>query len=92
MGNSCAFRDPIAIDPTNLSKYGNDLELARQNYEETRLREGQYSLETVKDNSKLSMISQFEETLPLRKIDVNEFERRVKFRERAVQDYKHEGA
>ncbi|CDW77354.1 UNKNOWN [Stylonychia lemnae] len=47
-------------------------------YEEKRLRYGQYKQEFVTDHSQISMISQFESTLPLTKIDVDEFERRLK--------------
>lgn len=37
-----------------------------------------YGAESISDSSELGFISAFEQTLPLKKIDIDEFERRLK--------------
>ncbi len=47
-------------------------------YEETRLKYGKYKADLVIDDTPTKIITHFEATLPFRKIDIDEFERRLK--------------
>lgn len=54
------------------------MERAQLKYEETRLKYGKYKADAVSDDTPTNIITHFETTLPLRKIDIDEYERRLK--------------
>ena len=49
-----------------------------EKYEESKMKLQQYRPEKIDDNSKTKAVTKFEETLPLKKMTVEEFERRIK--------------
>ncbi len=80
MGNACMSRDKME-DSLPIDNSNGDpalREQARQKYEEARLKYGKYKNENIDDSTPLSMITKFENALPLKKIDIDEFERRLK--------------
>ncbi|CDW81305.1 UNKNOWN [Stylonychia lemnae] len=52
--------------------------IIQEKYEESKMKIQQYRPEKIDDNSKTKSITKFEETLPLKKMTVEEFERRIK--------------
>jgi hypothetical protein len=59
-------------------KYAPQLEQARKKYNETKLRVKGYTVVKVDDKSETGMITNIEYNLPLAKIDLDDFERRLK--------------
>ena len=56
-------------------KYGPQL---KEKYEEAKMKMQSYRPEKIEDNSTTSMITRFEETIPLRRMTIDEYERRLK--------------
>jgi hypothetical protein len=50
----------------------------KQKYEDARLKYKGYKAEKIFDSTETGFITDFEYTLPLKKIDIDEFERRLK--------------
>lgn len=56
-------------------KYGPTL---KEKYEEAKIKMQTYKPEKISDDSQTAMITKFEETLPLKKVTIQDFERRIK--------------
>lgn len=50
----------------------------KEKYEEAKMKMQSYRPEKIDDNSQTAMITKFEETIPLRKMTIDEYERRIK--------------
>ena len=59
-------------------KYAPQIEQARKKYNEARLKVKGYTVPKIEDKSETGMITDFEYNLPLAKIDLDDFERRIK--------------
>lgn len=94
MGNSCCSRDKqeeykqYAKDKYTKAKeyskvkyyeakekYGPTLQ---EKYEEAKMKMQSFRPEKINDSSQTAMITKFEENIPLRKMTIDEFERRIK--------------
>lgn len=58
--------------------YAPQIEAARIKYLETKMRAKGYTLPKVEDKSELNFLSDFERALPLVKVDLDDYERRLK--------------
>lgn len=58
--------------------YAPQIKQAKMKYDEAKMRVKGYTLPKIQDASELNMITDFEHKLPLTKIDLDEFERRLK--------------
>jgi hypothetical protein len=59
-------------------KYAPEIKLAKIKYDETKLRVKGYTLPKFDDKSELHMVTDFERKLPIAKMDLDDFERRLK--------------
>ena len=59
-------------------KYAPQLEYAKIKYDEAKLKVKGYSPPNVDDKSETGMLSHFEKRLPFGRVDIDEFERRLK--------------
>ncbi len=50
----------------------------KQKYEDARLKYKGYKVEKISDSGELGFITDFEFELPLKKVDIDEYERRLK--------------
>src|SRR5258708_5535892 len=59
-------------------KYAPQIEKAKIKYDEARMRVKGYTVDKIEDLSETGMVTEFELRLPLCKIDIDEYERRLK--------------
>ena len=59
-------------------KYGPEVERMKRKAEEKHMTLKGYSVDKIEDNSLTGFITEFEFYLPLKKIDIDEYERRLK--------------